>query len=141
MVATVMEEEEEVTVTVDTVMEDTAMVVEVVMEEEEVVMTVIVRKVEEVMIVKKIEEDMNVMKVENQELKKEDTVDLHQDLLLEEIDQDPQNVIRLLMSKFFLSFSFYYILYFYLNFFFFSKITFIVIGMRSIDVSINQALI
>ena len=35
------------------------------------------------MIVKKIEEDMNVMKVENQELKKEDAVDLHQDLLLE----------------------------------------------------------
>ena len=86
MVATVMEEEEEVTVTVDTVMEDTAMVVEG-------FMTVIVRKVEEVMIVKKIEEDMNVMKVENQELKKEDTVDLHQDLLLEEIDQDPRTLL------------------------------------------------
>ena len=140
MVATVMEEEEEVTVTVDTVMEDTAMVVEVVMEEEEVVMTVIVRKVEEVMIVKKIE-DMNVMKVENQELKKEDTVDLHQDLLLEEIDQDPQNVIRLLMSKFFLSFFFLLYTLFLPQFLFFSKITFIVIGMRSIDVSINQALI
>ena len=126
MVATVMEEEEEVTVTVDTVMEDTAMVVEVVMEEEEVVMTVIVRKVEEVMIVKKIEEDMNVMKVENQELKKEDTVDLHQDLLLEEIDQDPQNVIRLLMSKFFLSFFFLLYTLFLPQFLFFSKITFIV---------------